>query len=65
MMRLSGRNHSAAFKAKVVLAALRGEHTPGELPRAYPKSKLQTRYNPPAAVCRHRRIDGFPCAAAR
>src|SRR5436853_7468186 len=44
MTRRSRRNHTAAFKAKVALAAVKGEKTLADLPRRY----LGRRMFPPA-----------------
>lgn len=52
MSRLPGRNHSTAFKAKMVLAAFKGEKTLVELPPDYDMYPNQI------TICRVQLLEG-------
>ena len=58
MSRRPRRNHTPAFKAKVALAAIKGDKTLAELAQhfdVHPNEIVQCRYSPD--TCRHWRND--------
>jgi transposase-like protein len=61
-MRRTRRNHAPAFKAKVVLAALRGDKTLAELAEEHKRSNVELRGATPAERPSRTNINGLPAS---